>query len=97
MAWKWSRKANRPVEVSYGRASDLMPHCDARVLHAPGECEFCDLHPDWQEYRERSGINFTGHEEEGLAPCPSTYFRSLDNINRWPGNRPAPKDEETGR
>lgn len=25
-----------------------MPHCDAYVLHAPGVCEYCDRHPDWQ-------------------------------------------------
>ena len=37
------------------------PHCDARILHAPGECEYCDLHPEWQELRKVWGIAFTGH------------------------------------
>lgn len=37
------------------------PHCDARILHAPGECEYCDLHPEWQELRKMWGIAFTGH------------------------------------
>lgn len=37
------------------------PHCDARVLHAPGECAYCDEHPDWQKLREVWGIAFTGH------------------------------------
>ncbi len=36
-------------------------HCDARVLHAPGECQYCDLHPEWQELRKAWGIAFTGH------------------------------------
>lgn len=37
------------------------PHCDQRVLHAPGECEFCDMNPMWQELRKAWGIAFTGH------------------------------------
>lgn len=37
------------------------PHCDQRILHKPGECEFCDEHPDWQELRKAWGIAFTGH------------------------------------
>lgn len=37
------------------------PHCDQRVLHAPGECEFCDACPEWQALRKAWGIAFTGH------------------------------------
>jgi hypothetical protein len=45
------------------------PHCDQRVLHAPGECEFCDDHTEWQELRKAWGIVLTGHlAGEGL-PC----------------------------
>lgn len=44
------------------------PHCDSRVLHAPGECEFCDRHPDWQELRKSWGIAFTGHQPQGVLP-----------------------------
>lgn len=40
---------------------DRFPHCDQRVLHQPGECEFCDRHSEWQELREKWGIAFTGH------------------------------------
>lgn len=37
------------------------PHCDQRILHAPGECEYCDANPQWQELRKAWGIAFTGH------------------------------------
>jgi hypothetical protein len=37
------------------------PHCDQRILHAPGECEFCDEREDWQALRKAWGIAFTGH------------------------------------
>lgn len=68
-----------------------MPHCDQRVLHAPGECEYCDAYPTWQEARQMWGIAFTGHPpQEGELPCPSEVHRDLDTINRWPGNRPTP-------
>lgn len=43
------------------------PHCDQRVLHRPGECRYCDLHPEWQELRERWGIAFTGHSPGAIA------------------------------
>lgn len=36
------------------------PHCDSRVLHGPGECRYCDSHPEWQELRQAWGIAFTG-------------------------------------
>ena len=58
------------------------PHCDSNVLHAPGECEYCDLYPAEQHARIRLGINFTGHGAD-----PATDLRPLDIINRWPGNR----------
>jgi hypothetical protein len=77
------------------------PHCDGKVLHAPGECEYCDMHPDWQELREMWGIAFTGHSHEIitykdwegkevqtiLIPCPSELDRPLDVIEAWPRNR----------
>jgi len=46
------------------------PHCDQRILHAPGECEFCDRHPGWQQLRQAWGIAFTGHPPRaGLPKC----------------------------
>lgn len=67
-----------------------MPHCDSAVLHAPGQCEFCDEYPEWQEARRMWGIAFTGEPTtpERPLPCPSEVHRSLDIINRWPGNQP---------
>lgn len=73
------------------------PHCDPRVLHAPHECEFCDLHPEWQKLRIAWGINFTGHYDKidrefhtgaPKLPCPSEADRPIDLINQWDGNVP---------
>jgi len=64
------------------------PHCDARILHAPGECWACDLYPDWQELREKWGIAFTGHQPEDVGrygipfkqlPCPADHNRPPDS------------------
>lgn len=64
-------------------------HCDPSILHAPGECEFCDKYgKPWQEYRELARINFTGHTDDDKAPCPSTHFRPAEVAHRWPGNQP---------
>lgn len=68
-----------------------MPHCDQRILHAPGECRYCDEYPDWQEVREVQRINFTGHHDPDRAPDPAEHARSLETIERWPGNRKAPQ------
>lgn len=64
------------------------PHCDQRVLHAPGECEFCDQYSDWQALRSAWGICFTGKPESGKLPCPAEMARPLATINRWGGNTP---------
>ena len=85
------------------------PHCDQKVLHAPGECEYCDAHPEWQELREAWGIAYTGHsyeiidekDWEGnptqriLVPCPSELERPLEVINKWHGN--VPKKKKNGK
>jgi len=70
------------------------PHCDDKVLHAPGECRFCDDFPDLQRERLFQGINFTGHQESGFLPCPAEERRSLDIINAWGGNRPKKKHNQ---
>lgn len=72
----------------------IMPHCDQRVLHAPGECQYCDHYPEWQELRTYWGIAFTGHDpilnkehpRLSQVPCPSE-IRGREDINHWPGNR----------
>jgi hypothetical protein len=74
------------------------PHCDQAVLHAPGECRFCDDCPEWQALRVLWGIAFTGHVPQELnvpkyrqLPCPSD-FRRPGGINQvWPGNWPQPE------
>lgn len=73
--------------ANYGRA----PHCDSRVLHAPGECWACDLYPQWQEARQVQGVAFTGHEpDEGEVFDPAGLYRTDAQINAWPGNRAEP-------
>lgn len=79
-----------PIEVlmdatAYGAE---YPHCDQYVLHAPGECEYCDHYPFAQAARSHLGINYTGHYESGKAKCPAERIRSLHHINLWPGNTP---------
>lgn len=69
------------------------PHCDQRVLHAPGECQFCDKHPQWQELREAWGIAFTGYDPDANElPCPATLARPVAKIHAWGGNRPFPEN-----
>lgn len=72
----------------------MTPHCDPQVLHAPGECAICDTYAaERQKIRIFQGICFTGHEPDGVrffTPCPSTRVRSVETINKWPGNRPQP-------
>lgn len=65
------------------------PHCDQRILHAPGECKVCDAHPDWQTLRGNWGIAFTGHAPlAGQYPCVADATRG-ERHQAWPGNRPA--------
>lgn len=72
-----------------GVADAWAPHCDAAVLHAPGECRHCDLYPAWQRYRVVARIAFTGHEpDENETMCPSEVRRPIEAIERWGGNRP---------
>lgn len=74
------------------------PHCDTRILHAPGECQYCDGYSDWQELRKLWGIAFTSHAPETTEwgtelPCPADANRppnSPSDHRQWPGNTPAP-------
>jgi hypothetical protein len=79
-----------PAKANY-RISQF-PHCDQRVLHAPGECEFCDKHADWQALRQAWGIAFSGWEPDGNElPCPANKARPQATIDKWPGNRATPE------
>lgn len=62
------------------------PHCDSNVLHAPGQCVYCDEYPAMQEERRLDGVNFTGQTNPDLKPCPAVSARSLDTIEKWSGN-----------
>lgn len=56
------------------------PHCDQRILHAPGECEYCDGHPEWQQLRIDWCVCFTGHEPDGIntwVRCPADVARPV--------------------
>lgn len=70
------------------------PHCDQRILHAPGECKYCDENPNWQELRQAWGIAFTGYEPEGTElPCPADHARGETHKN-WHGNVALAKEKE---
>lgn len=73
------------------------PHCDQRVLHAPGFCEYCDLYPAEQQSRFDGNINFTGENDPQKLACPSQAARPLDVINKWPGNRPKQSGRTAGQ
>jgi hypothetical protein len=74
----------------FSKEAPQFPHCDPRILHAPGECEFCDMHREWQILRQYWGIAFTGYEPEGgELPCPADYTRG-DAHKLWHGNRAKP-------
>jgi hypothetical protein len=81
---QWYRDTYGDVEP------DVAPHCDSDVLHAPGECVYCDCHPKRQAQREAEGVNFTGHHDTAKAMCPSEVGRPLERIELWAGNRPIP-------
>lgn len=84
-----NREAPLKVKVVKVPASDraYMPHCDQRILHAPGECVHCDKFPEWQEARVHQMVNFTGHTDPHCSADPASA-RTLEHMNRWPGNRP---------
>lgn len=65
------------------------PHCDQRVLHAPGTCQYCDEYPDRQKARTEMSICFTGQTPDSFkGPCPSDYHRGIAGAHVWPGNNP---------
>lgn len=79
-------KPDRDAVQSY--LGQFPPHCDPRILHAPGDCEYCDKHPEWQALRLAWGIAFTGFEPEGTElPDPATHARGEAHCV-WPGNKP---------
>lgn len=85
----WANANTALSAHSTARPMFTPPHCDPRVLHAPGECTYCDAQPLAQDLRRWWGIAFTGHGPEvDELPCPSNTLRDQETIDRWPGNRP---------
>lgn len=74
------------VEESSSTWSFRPPHCDQRVLHAPGECEVCDLCPELQAERDALDVCFSGKTDRRW-PCPADEARGAAH-QRWHGNRP---------
>jgi hypothetical protein len=84
-------KRAEPKKISINDTLGTIPHCDQKVLHAPGECEFCDKHPAWQALRQLWGIAFTGYvPENGELPDPATNARSFETVDAWGGNKAKP-------
>lgn len=67
------------------------PHCDARILHRPEDCQFCARAEVMQMEREMLGVRNTGVEGEQAGrkwPCPAELARSKESLGAWGGNRP---------
>lgn len=89
-----------PGEVArqaYMRAVTLdgqtFPHCDSRILHARGKCDYCDQRPEWHEIRNALGLAFTESATDRDHPymCPAeaaVLAGERGELNAWPGNRP---------
>lgn len=43
------------------------PHCNSEVLHAPGQCYYCDHYPDRQAARAASGGSFSPLDANGWS------------------------------
>lgn len=67
-------------------------HCDPTVVHAPGECEYCDLYPYRQALMDLWRVNFTGHSDPDRLPSLAEQRRPLDRIEHWPGNVPPERE-----
>lgn len=86
-------KKIKPAPTNVPSVIGQFPHCDQRILHARGECSYCDEHVDWQALREAWSIAFTGYEPEGTElPCPADYSRG-DSHKLWYGNVAAKESE----
>lgn len=81
----------------YDQLIYVQAHCDAKVLHSPGLCEYCDEYPQAQAKRKELGVRFTDEVgikyndptfEDGRLPCPAVEARPSININAWGGNVP---------
>lgn len=88
------------VEQQSRLAVGQFPHCDQRILHAPGECKYCDWAPEWQALRQAWGVAFTGSEQSlrllanpEVQPCTRPYphlceVETAGPCNGWPRTWP---------
>jgi hypothetical protein len=67
-------------------------HCDARIIHKPGECKYCDQYgTKQQDNRIKYRVCFTNHTPESetsgyyIHPCPAMFARG-ETVNSWHGN-----------
>lgn len=65
----------------------IYPHCDARILHLPHECDYCGMCDELQEERARLNVSNTGVANRQW-PCPADRARSQKDYHAWDGNRP---------
>jgi hypothetical protein len=84
------------------------PHCDWRILHSPGVCQYCDAHAAWQQERIAAKVLFTddvknteliehylqtGAYPSDERPCPAQQARG-SNCQVWGGNVPRPPEAQ---
>lgn len=80
-AWQFTVQGEPLILVS--------AHCDNRVLHSPGYCNYCDQEgAEAQQQRLRLGVSFTNQPDRGKYPDPALTFRDEESINGWGGNQP---------
>lgn len=65
---------------------NLYPHCDNRVLHSPGVCDFCDKADTLQQYRRMLGLKYTDELQANDALLPG-QDRTRASADAWGGNR----------
>lgn len=76
-------------------------HCDQRILHFVGLCQWCDMYPEAQAKRVELGVNFTSCHDPDLLPCPADRARDTVGMMTWGGNQPkgpgVPEDKRPRR
>lgn len=82
-----TKKKHKPL-ILIDATSFQFPHCDPRILHAPGECIVCDQ-SGLQVIRDAWNINFTtAKQDTKKSPCPAIRDRGLEGCLAWTNNRP---------
>jgi hypothetical protein len=81
-------------EAITAHAGETPPHCDSRVIHAPGECEFCDKYGrEQQRNRIFLKVAFTNYTPEGMENeiwITTEEFKRLMNLETFQEWLPCP-------